>query len=159
MHPNARLIQQFYSSFQNLDAAGMARCYHPQVQFRDPVFPDLQGAEAGAMWSMLTTTVKKANSGWTLTVENIQADDHHGSCTWHAHYTFSQTGRKVHNIIQASFEFADGTILRHTDTFDFYRWARQAFGFTGVLIGWTPFFQKKVQATVAARLNNFIAKQ
>ena len=32
----------------------MAACYAPDVQFSDPVFPDLRGREAGAMWQMLT---------------------------------------------------------------------------------------------------------
>ena len=38
MHPNARLLQDFYSAFQRRDAAAMAACYHPDVHFRDEVF-------------------------------------------------------------------------------------------------------------------------
>ena len=52
MHPNAQLIQTFYTAFQNRDAAGMAACYHPEVVFSDPVFPHLEGPKAIAMWQM-----------------------------------------------------------------------------------------------------------
>ena len=34
----------------------MAACYAPDVTFSDPVFPDLRGAQAGAMWRMLTAS-------------------------------------------------------------------------------------------------------
>ena len=55
MHPNAALIQQFYQAFQQLDAATMAGCYHPDIHFSDPVFPDLRGTEASDMWRMLVS--------------------------------------------------------------------------------------------------------
>ena len=32
----------------------MAECYASDVHFSDPVFPDLRGPRAGAMWQMLT---------------------------------------------------------------------------------------------------------
>jgi SnoaL-like domain len=152
MHPNAQLIQSFYTNFQNLDPDGMKKCYHPSIQFSDPVFPSLSGKEPGAMWTMLVGNLKKSKDGWRCEVSNIEANDTDGSCRWEAHYTFSGTGRKVHNIIDAKFRFGDGLITKHDDTFDFYRWARMAFGVKGVLLGWAPFFKKKVQATVKGLL-------
>ena len=53
MHANAELIARFYTAFGHRDAAGMAACYHPEVQFSDEVFPDLRGDRATAMWRML----------------------------------------------------------------------------------------------------------
>ena len=53
MHPNAQLIERFYTAFSNRDAAGMAACYYPEVAFDDPAFPGLKGWEAAAMWTML----------------------------------------------------------------------------------------------------------
>jgi len=101
MHSNAELIEKFYRAFQKRDAAAMASCYHAQVQFSDPVFTDLKGAHAGAMWRML------AERGTDLRIEfrNVRADERTGTAHWEAWYTFSGTGRKVHNIIDASFEF------------------------------------------------------
>ena len=59
----------------------------------------------------------------------------------------------------AEFEFKDGKIWRQRDRFDFYRWSRQAFGMTGVLLGWTGFLRGKVQAEAAKGLAIFMAKQ
>ncbi|MEA2010855.1 MAG: nuclear transport factor 2 family protein, partial [Actinomycetota bacterium] len=53
MNPNATLITSFYEAFQERDHAGMIACYHPSIHFSDPVFTDLHGSEAKAMWHML----------------------------------------------------------------------------------------------------------
>jgi hypothetical protein len=80
-------------------------------------------------------------------------------CRWEAWYTFSRTGRKVHNIIDASFEFKDGKILVHQDTFDFWRWTRQALGMPGILLGWTPFMRNKVRVTARNGLKKFMGEE
>jgi ketosteroid isomerase-like protein len=158
MHPNAQLLQSFYTAFQNMDAEGMKKCYHPDVHFSDPAFPDLKGEQVSAMWSMLVENLKKGKGGWKLEFSNIKADDITGSAHWEAHYTLSSTGNRVHNIIDARFQFQDGKIIRHVDSFDFYRWARMGFGFKGTLLGWAPFFKKKVQATVKNLLIKYMER-
>jgi len=155
MHPNAALIQRFYTCFQKRDAAGMAACYHPQVQISDPAFPDLRGPQAAAMWAMLAERGKDLQ----LEFRDVRADDRGGSAHWEARYTFTKTGRKVHNVIDASFEFRDGLIVKHTDRFDFARWASQALGPMGMLLGRTGWLQKKVQVTAAQGLAEYSAKK
>lgn len=155
MHPNAALITRFYTAFAARDADGMVACYHPEVRFSDPVFPDLQGPRAGAMWRMLCARGKDL----TLTFSDVQADDDGGSAHWEARYTFSATGRKVHNVIDARFTFRDGLVHTHVDTFGFHRWARQALGPAGLLLGWTPMLRGKVQGTAAKGLEDFIARR
>lgn len=152
-NPHAQLIEQFYSSFQRKDYAGMIACYHPQVQFSDPVFTDLRGKQAGAMWHMLV----ERGRDLTLEFRDVSASGDTGKAHWEAKYTFN-TGRKVLNIIDASFEFRDGKIIRHRDSFDLWRWTRMALGTTGVLLGWSPIVQNKVRATGRAGLDAFIAK-
>ena len=49
-HPNAALIDRFYQAFARRDAATMAACYHADVVFSDPVFPELRGPELGREW-------------------------------------------------------------------------------------------------------------
>ena len=155
MHSNAELIEKFYRAFQRRDGATMASCYHPQVQFSDPVFTGLQGERTGAMWQMLT------ERGKDLQVEfrDVRADDAAGAAHWDAWYTFSGTGRKVHNAIDATFEFKDGLIVRHTDRFDLHRWAGQALGLMGKVLGGTSFLQNKVRRTAAKSLEDYIAKR
>ena len=66
----------------------------------------------------------------------------------------------VHNIIEAKFEFDDaGLVKRHRDSFDFWRWSRQALGAPGILLGWTPFLRGKVRTTAAANLKKFLAQK
>lgn len=152
MSTHADLIRQFYSAFQRRDGAAMAACYHPDVHFSDPVFPDLRGARAGGMWKMLC----EKGTDLRLEFRNVHADDHSGGAHWEAWYAFSATGRSVHNIIEAAFEFRDGKIASHVDHFSFYRWAGQALGPTGKLLGWTPFLRNKVRAMARTNLDRFL---
>ncbi len=155
MHPNAQLIQDFYEAFQRRDAEAMAACYHPDVHFSDPVFADLRGARAGGMWKMLVARGKDL----TLTFSDVSADDKEGRAHWEADYTFGATGEKVHNVIDARFTFRDGKIVRHVDTFDFPRWAAQALGWKGRLLGGFGFLHKGVQKKALEGLDAFMAKK
>jgi len=149
------LIESFYQAFQKRDAEGMAACYHPQVVFRDPAFGQLQGEDAILMWKML------CESGRDLQIEysSISAKDNTGKAKWEAHYTFAKTGRKVHNIIDAQFEFEDGKIIKHTDYFNLHRWARQALGWQGWLLGSTSFFRRSLQKQTRRALERYKAKK
>ncbi len=155
MHPNEQLIHTFYTSFQKRDAAGMIACYHPDIVFSDPVFTHLQGSRAGAMWQMLCARGKDL----TLTFSNVRADERAGSAHWEATYSFSQTGRKVHNVIEAAFEFRDGKMIRHADSFDLWKWAGMALGAQGALLGWSPLVQAAIRKTAGRGLEAFIQKQ
>lgn len=155
MHPNAALIQQFYQAFQQLDAERMARCYHPEVHFSDPVFSDLRGAEAADMWRMLASRAQD----FSLSFSDVRADDQQGQANWVANYTFSQTGCTVVNKIHARFEFRDGKIIRHIDTFDLWRWAHQALGLKGLLLGWTPLVRNTIRRQAAKGLAQFRARK
>ena len=147
---NHALIERFYRAFQQRNGAAMTTCYHPQATFADPAF-SLRGAQIGKMWRML------CSRGADLRVEfaNVQADDTSGSADWQAWYTFSASGRPVHNIIHARFRFADDLIIEHIDDFDFWRWSRQALGPAGLLLGWSPMLKRKVRSQAALALERF----
>lgn len=147
-HPNAELITRFYQAFQRLDAEAMAECYSPVVHFSDPVFTDLNGEEAADMWRMLASRAQQ----FSLTFDGVEADDLTGRANWVATYLFSQTGRRVENRIQARFLFADGKIIEHHDSFDLWRWARQALGAKGLLLGWLPAVQNAIRQQAARGL-------
>lgn len=152
VHPNAELIERFYSAFDAGDGDAMAACYAPDVRFSDPVFPDLRGSRAGAMWKMLTETPGD------LKIELLEheAGERAGSAHWRAYYEFTQTGRPVVNDIRASFRFSDGLIVEHRDDFSFYAWSRQALGPPGLLLGWTPLLRSAVRRKAAARLEAYV---
>jgi ketosteroid isomerase-like protein len=149
---NQALIERFYEAFDRHDGDAMAACYAPNARFHDPAFGELKGDEPGAMWRMLTG---RADDLRVRLVEH-DADDTSGRAHWLADYTFTQTGRKVHNDVQASFRFQDGQIAEHDDSFGFYAWARQALGPAGLLLGWTPLVQGKVRKQARAGLDEFI---
>lgn len=150
------IITKFYEAFDRLDAAAMAACYHPEVVFEDPAFGRLQGKKAAEMWAMLCESQK--GKDFRITYQDIQSEDNAGSAHWEAFYTFSKTGRKVHNKIDAQFRFQDGLIISHTDHFNLRRWAAQAMGFKGWLLGGTDFFRKKMQAQTNHLLDKFQEK-
>lgn len=148
---NRDTIERLYGAFARRDGDAMASCYAADTRFSDPVFPDLRGERAGAMWCMLTAQASD------LKVELVEHDDR--SARWRAHYTFSQTGRAVVNDVHATFRFTqDGLISEHRDEFDFHRWASQALGATGLLLGWTPFVRAAVRRRAADSLEKYMAR-
>ena len=155
-HPNAVLLERFYGAFAALDATMMATCYAPDAQFQDEVFALRGRDEIAAMWDMLCTATRdKGRDAWSLSWSQVAADARSGRAHWEAHYRFSATGRLVHNIIEARFEFRDGLIVAHRDRFDFRAWARQALGLTGWLFGGTMALRRKVVGRAAANLAAF----
>lgn len=153
MQANKALIETFYTAFQQRDHAAMIACYHEDIHFSDPVFTDLRGQRAKAMWHMLCERGKDLQ----VTFTNVQADDKTGSAHWEATYSFGK-GRQVHNIIEAAFEFQDGKIIKHQDTFDLWKWTRMALGSTGIFLGWSPMVKGRVRGTAVTGLNTFIAQ-
>lgn len=152
MTTSPEIINRFYTAFAERDHVTMASCYAEDAVFSDPVFPELHGAEIAAMWHML------CDQGTDLVVTHsaVEADDRAGTAHWEPVYTFGPSGRTVHNIIDATFDFEDGKIIRHRDHFDLWRWMRMALGAPGVFIGWTGAAKAKVRGQAARSLERFI---
>lgn len=152
MTSNEQLIHHFYTSFQHRDVQAMQDCYAAEATFSDPVFTNLNAAEVRSMWAMLI----KNGKDMRMEFKNIKGSGDRVTAEWDAWYTFSKTGNKVHNQIKASFLIEDGKIVTHTDSFSFYRWARQALGLTGTLLGWTSFLKTKISTTAKKTLKTFM---
>jgi len=149
-------IERFYAAFARLDSDAMTACYAEDARFDDEVFALAGRRQIGGMWAMLCSgTRAKGLAQWRLQASDITEHGAH----WEAHYLFPATGRVVHNRIDAEFEFdAQGSIVRHRDRFDIWRWSRQALGLPGWLLGWTPFLRHKVRAQAAANLRRFLER-
>jgi ketosteroid isomerase-like protein len=154
MHPHAELLHGFYAAFQRRDYRAMAACYSSDAEFLDPVFTHLSGWRVPAMWRMLCERATDLR----IEVDNVRASAAAGSAHWEARYTFRQTGRPVHNRVEASFLFQDGKIRRHRDAFHLYAWARQTLGLKGLLLGWTPPVQRAIRAQASRALDAFSEK-
>ncbi|RYG22358.1 MAG: methyltransferase domain-containing protein [Chitinophagaceae bacterium] len=153
MNSNERLIHKFYTCFKNKDFKGMQDCYADEATFNDAIFKNLNAAEVKAMWQMLITKGKDLR----LEFNAISTFEDTAKAHWDAYYTFSATGNKVINRIDATFKIENGKIVKHTDNFNFYAWAKQALGLTGWLLGWTSFLHKKVSAQAMKNLAHFMA--
>ncbi|MGI8773863.1 MAG: nuclear transport factor 2 family protein [Actinomycetota bacterium] len=155
MDTNEALIERFYRAFGEADHTTMAACYSDRATFKDPVFPQLDAEGVRGMWRMFCTSGNKIE----VSHSDVKADATTGSARWEAVYAFPKTKRRVHNVISASFRFEDGLILRHEDSFDFYRWSRMALGAPGVLLGWSPVVKNQVRKQAAAQLRRFRAQE
>lgn len=152
MTANEQLITTFYKAFQQKNYKVMQECYADNAIFTDEVFVNLNAAEVRNMWEMLC----KRGKDLQLEFKNITANEKSGTAEWIATYSFSKTNRKVVNRIKAEFVFLNGKIANHHDHFDFYNWAKQALGLTGVLFGWTKRLKEKVRAQAKKSLTDFM---
>lgn len=152
---NQDLLERFYAAFAAKDGDTMAAAYAPGATFTDPVFVGLKDGEPGAMWQMLTSRSKDL----ALELVSCEAGETSGSARWIATYTFAQTGRKVVNDVRSRFVFRDGLIAEQVDEFDFHRWAGQALGLSGKLLGGTPIIRNAVRGKARAGLDAFRAAQ
>lgn len=153
MHPNEELIDRFYTAFNARDADTMAASYADDATFEDPAFGKLTADEARAMWHMLLGRATDLRAEF----RDVRADDQTGSAHWEAHYTFN--GRPVHNVIDADFSFRDGLITKHVDDFDWPRWAGQALGLPGRLLGRTSFLHNRASRKARAQLDTYLARR
>lgn len=152
-----KLIQKFYEDFHHLDAESMATAYHKDIIFFDPAFGTLHGQRASNMWRMLCASQK--GKTFEVTLKDVLCNDNLATAKWEARYIFSKTGRPVHNIISASFKIEEGIIIEHHDHFSLHKWASQAMGTKGKLLGWTPVFKYQLQKQTNLMLDKFEASR
>lgn len=152
MTANENTIHKFYTAFANADAEKMSECYHPNVEFSDPAFGILKGKEVCQMWEML---IERSKGNIKIDFSQVKANEHLGSAFWIAKYNFSKTNREVVNTIASKFHFKEGLIIKHTDDFDIWKWAKQALGLKGLLLGWTGFMQNNIQKQARMALNKY----
>jgi ketosteroid isomerase-like protein len=146
-----KLIEKFYTAFMQKDVANMLACYHPEVIFKDPVFGNLNAEDTKAMWRMLIQRGKDLKLTFTI----LQTTSSQATANWRATYTFSLTGRKIENHINATFILKDGLIYRHTDTFNLNKWLSMAFGVKGLLIAYIPPLKNKFKAGIQKALQQY----
>ena len=142
----AETLHSLYQAFATRDGEAMAAQYAPDAEFEDPVF-QLSGRDVGDMWRMLTSR----GEGELRISYQVVGDDR---VDWTADYVFG--GHPVHNIVTSSFTFApDGRISTQVDTFDFPRWAGQALGWKGKLLGRFGFFHAAVRKATVETLTGW----
>lgn len=145
------MIESLYAALGRRDGEAMAACYDREARFSDPAFGELRGDEVGRMWRMLTSRAKEID----VDLLEHDADGARGTAHWVARYPFASTGRRVVNDVRAEFRFRDGLILEHDDRFDLRRWAAQALGAPGRILGLTPLLSRAVRRQARGQLAAF----
>lgn len=153
MAGNDEVIRTLYDALDRHDGETMAAQYLPDATFQDPAFGELSGAEAGDMWRMLCSRATDLK----VELAEHEANGDEGTAHWIATYTFN-TGRPVVNDIRARFRFRDGKIADHRDRFPFHKWARQALGPPGLVLG-LPGFSMLVRRKALGDLKRFRAER
>ncbi|MCB0795707.1 MAG: nuclear transport factor 2 family protein [Flavobacteriales bacterium] len=142
------VVHRFYTALREHDWRVMNTCYHADARFHDPVFGDLDVHGVRAMWELLLARGTDLQLSY-----QVEHEDGQGAVVaWEARYTFTRTGRKVVNKARTVMTVRDGLIAEQEDAFDRWRWARQALGLPGLLLGWSPAFWKKVRTQLRLAL-------
>lgn len=140
-------LTRFYDAMARRDGDTMASRYAPAATFEDPVF-QLRGADIGKMWIGLMRRAREFSVAYTI----AQAGQGWGTVEWTARYLYA--GRhQVVNVIVSELHLEDGLIVRQVDQFDFPRWAAQALGTPGRLLGRFEFFRRAVSRKAAQGLS------
>jgi hypothetical protein len=145
------VAEQFYDAFMVRDHYTMGLLYAENATFSDPVFPLLNVHGARTMWAMLLSRAEDLG----IEVNILEDGPSRARVQWVARYTFGATGRRLVNRISTEMAIANGRIVRQVDRFDLWRWARQALGVRGLLLGWTPMVQNEIRKQAAHSLREF----
>lgn len=148
MHPNAIMLNELFNCLNEKDHQRMAAYYDPDARFEDIAF-NLRGRKRiHAMWHMISETDLRAS------FKVLHADDRSGDVDLTDDYTFSDTGRGVHNPIRSRFRFRDGVIVEQRDECDALRWGIQALGPVKGRLSWL--FPAKRRSMAMKKLETFI---
>jgi ketosteroid isomerase-like protein len=146
-------IQALYSALDRHDGEAAAACYTDDAVFEDPAFGRLEGGAVKDMWRMLAA--RSDDLAVTLGDHGVAADGGTGWAHWSATYTFTDTGRRVLNEIDARYTFRDGLIAEQVDSFPLRRWGAQALGTKGAVLGLTPLLSRGVQKQARSNLDAY----
>jgi ketosteroid isomerase-like protein len=76
MTENEKIVTKFYDAFANADASKMCEYYHPDIEFRDPIFGSLKGNDACQMWEML---IARSNENIKIKLSEVKSNEYHGT--------------------------------------------------------------------------------
>ena len=147
------MIQALYAALDRHDGEAAAACYTDDAVFEDPAFGRLTGGAVKNMWRMLAE--RSPDLSVTLRDHGVAEDGRTGWAHWSANYTFTDTGRKVQNEIDARYTFRDALIAEQVDSFPLRRWGAQALGAKGSVLGLTPLLSRGVQKQARSNLDAY----
>ena len=140
------VLTRFYDALSRRDGETMASLYSPDASFEDEIYR-LRGEDVGKMWRGLMSRAKTLTVSYTI----AKAGAGDGTVEWTARYDYPGGGPVV-TVILSGLELAGGKIVRQRDRFDFPRWAAQALGTKGKLLGRFEWVRRVVSREAAKRV-------
>ena len=126
LHPNYFLLQRLFTALDQHNHATMGSCYHAEATFHDIAFNLERRQRIQSMWHMICE-----GTDIRAEFEVVHANEQEGRVNLVDDYTFTDTGRHVHNVIDSRFRFRDGLIAEHRDLCDAHAWGAMALGGVG----------------------------
>ncbi len=146
------VIQRYFDAMAQGQWQAMARCYHDQASFADPLFPDLRGEQiVYHLHRLYEPNSQHARKQIELTTHALFSEDRKAQVQWELRCIEAQ--RPVKLIGLSTFAIWDQFIVRHVDEFPFHHWARQTQGLAGALLGRLPFYQRRLQRSARSQLD------
>ncbi|AVN64236.1 MULTISPECIES: nuclear transport factor 2 family protein [Mesoplasma] len=144
------ILKDFYDAFTKGDFKKMNSLYDESIVFNDPIFKDLNNKQVTTMWKSLLSNKKE--SKFEVSYELLNENDYL-FVTWTATYLFGPKRRKVTNIVDSRMEVKDGKIIKHTDSFNFKKWAKQSIGGPAFIFGNQKWFKNKVSKAAIEKIS------
>lgn len=141
---NDAVVHDLMAALARHDVEGLERCYHPDVSYGDPMFPELEGRDRVlALWRM----VFDRTTGLRVAHRAVTTDKYRGSAACVFTYVIAESGREIETRTEALFHFEDGLIVRHHNEYDFRHWSKVVLGRpTGLISGWTPRLRDSIRS-------------
>jgi len=146
-------ILRLYDALGRRDGDGAAACYADDATFDDPAFGHLEDGAVKDMWRMLC----ERSDDLAIVLLECGAEGDGGWARWTADYTFTGTGRSVHNDVSSRFAFDGDLIREQIDTFSLRRWGGQALGRRGTVLGTAGLLGRAVRRQARSQLDEYRA--
>lgn len=143
------ILKEFYEAFAKGDFKKMNSLYSNDVVFNDPIFKGLDYKQVTNMWSSLLSNKKESKFNVFFEIKEENNDKY---VIWTATYLFGEKRRKVINIVESRMEIENNKIVKHTDNFNFKKWANQAIGGPAYIFGNQKWFKNKISKVAKEKL-------
>ncbi|ATZ20707.1 nuclear transport factor 2 family protein [Mesoplasma coleopterae] len=143
------VLKEFYEAFTKGNSKKMNSLYDQSIIFNDPIFKDLNNKQVTNMWKSLLSNKKE--SKFEVSYEIIKENEDI-FVRWTATYLFGPKKRKVTNVVDSKMEVVNGKIVKHTDSFNFKKWAKQSIGGPAYIFGNQKWFKNKVSKAALEKI-------
>lgn len=156
MSKEAQIVKEFYKALSKGDYQKVNSLYHDDAKYRDEIF-DLRGKEINALWY----TATRPEMNLIAHCKSLKVDGDRVTTDWNISYTIDTLNRKVELDETGVFQFQDGKIINHKDSYDFWSWCAQSLGFIGKALGWSQWLKNRVrnQAKKSVLSNMYAAQE